>query len=62
MLIQTKLPLALQVIIGVIIGTLLGILFGTETYLWGALKNETLGQLGMLVICLLKNLATPLIF
>jgi Na+/H+-dicarboxylate symporter len=60
--IKTKLPLALQVVIGVIIGTLLGVLFGTEPYLWGTIKNETLGQLGMLVIRLLKTLATPLIF
>lgn len=57
-----KFPLSLQVVIGVCLGTLLGVLFGTEAYLWGALKNETLGQLGMLVIRLLKTLATPLIF
>lgn len=62
MLIKTNLPLSLQVIIGVALGTLLGVLFGTETYLWGLLKNETLGQFGMLVIRLLKTLATPLIF
>jgi Na+/H+-dicarboxylate symporter len=62
MLIKTKLPLAVQVIIGVSIGTLLGVLFGNQPYLWGMLKNETLGQLGMLVIRLLKTLATPLIF
>ncbi len=60
--IKTKFPLAVQVVIGVTIGTLLGVLFGTESYLWGMLKNETLGQLGMLVIRLLKTLATPLIF
>jgi Na+/H+-dicarboxylate symporter len=59
---KTKLPLSLQVVIGVLIGTLLGVLFGTEPYLWGLLKNETLGQLGMLVIRLLKALATPLVF
>jgi Na+/H+-dicarboxylate symporter len=58
----TKLPLSLQVVIGVAIGTVLGVLFGTEPYLWGLLKNETLGQLGMLVIRLLKTLATPLVF
>ncbi len=62
MLIKTKLPLSIQVIIGVCVGTLLGVLFGSEPYLWGWLKNETLGQLGMLVIRLLKTLATPLIF
>ena len=62
MLIRKKLPLSLQVVIGVSIGTFLGVVFGTESYLWGFLKNETLGQLGMLVIRLLKTLATPLIF
>lgn len=59
---NSKFPLSLQVVIGVCLGTLLGVFFGTESYLWGALKNETLGQLGMLVIRLLKTLATPLIF
>jgi Na+/H+-dicarboxylate symporter len=62
MLIKSKLPLSIQVLLGVATGALLGILFGTEPYLWGLLKNETLGQLGMLVIRLLKTLATPLIF
>ena len=62
MRIKPKVPLYFQVVIGVAIGALLGLLFGTETYLWGLLKNETLGQLGMLVIRLLKTLATPLIF
>ncbi|MDD5228780.1 MAG: dicarboxylate/amino acid:cation symporter [Methylococcales bacterium] len=62
MLIKTKLPLSVQVVIGVVVGTLLGVLFGSEPYLGGWLKNETLGQLGMLVIRLLKALATPLIF
>jgi hypothetical protein len=50
MLIKTKLPLSLQVVIGVSVGTFLGVLFGSEPYLWGFLKNETLEQLGMLVI------------
>lgn len=59
---NSKFPLSLQVVFGVCVGTLLGVIFGTESYLWGALKNETLGQLGMLVIRLLKTLATPLIF
>lgn len=62
MLTKTKLPLSLQVVIGVCVGTLLGVLFGTESYFFDLLKNETLGQLGMLVIRLLKTLATPLIF
>jgi Na+/H+-dicarboxylate symporter len=59
---KPKLPLYLQVVIGVVIGTVLGVAFGSEPYLWGLLKNETLGQLGMLVIRLLKTLATPLVF
>ncbi|CAG7857267.1 hypothetical protein MCAMS1_02034 [biofilm metagenome] len=62
MLLLKKTPLAAQVVIGVSIGTLLGVLFGTEAYLGGLLKNEILGQLGMLVIRLLKTLATPLVF
>jgi Na+/H+-dicarboxylate symporter len=57
-----KLPLGWQVVLGVAMGAALGVLFGDKPYLWGLLKNETLGQLGMLVIRLLKALATPLIF
>jgi Na+/H+-dicarboxylate symporter len=53
-------PLYLQVLIGVALGALLGVLFETRPYLLG-LKNEDLGQLGMLVIRLLKALAIPLI-
>jgi Na+/H+-dicarboxylate symporter len=60
--IAARFPLYLQVILAALLGTLCGVLFGTETYLFGALKNETLGQLGLLVIRLLKALATPLIF
>jgi Na+/H+-dicarboxylate symporter len=59
---KTKLPLSVQVIIGVTLGSCLGVAFDTQPYLGGLLKNETLGQLGMLVIRLLKTLATPLIF
>lgn len=62
MSVNSKLPLYFQVVIGVLIGTVLGVVFGTDPYFWGLLKNETLGQLGMLVIRLLKTLATPLIF
>ena len=62
MLTKINLPLSLQVVIGVLLGTVLGELFGTTPYLWGAISNETLGQLGLLVIRLLKTLATPLIF
>lgn len=53
-------PLYLQVLIAVGLGALLGSLFGTEPYLFG-LKNEHLGQIGLLVVHLLKALATPLI-
>ncbi len=62
MLIKSKLPLYFQVVIGAAIGTTLGVLFGQEPYLGGLLTNDILGQLGMLVIRLLKMLATPLIF
>ena len=62
MLTKTNFPLSLQVVIGVVLGTVLGELFGTAPYLWGVISNETLGQLGLLVIRLLKTLATPLIF
>src|SRR5512139_1397458 len=58
----SALPLYVQVIIGVMCGTLLGVLFGTENYGFNLLNNATLGQLGQLVIRLLKALATPLVF
>jgi len=58
----TALPLYLQVIIGVLLGSLLGVIGGTGSYCFGLLNNATLGQLGQLVIRLLKALATPLIF
>lgn len=45
---------------GVVLGALLGVAGGDEAYLWG-LGNDHLGQLGMLVIRLLKALAVPLI-
>jgi DAACS family dicarboxylate/amino acid:cation (Na+ or H+) symporter len=53
-------PLSVQVLIAVVLGTLLGVWGGTEPYLFG-LDNGDLGQLGMLVIRLLKALAVPLI-
>lgn len=53
-------PLYLQVLIGVGLGTLFGVAFGTDSYLFG-LRNEHLGQIGILVVRLLKALATPLI-
>ncbi|MBL1264147.1 dicarboxylate/amino acid:cation symporter [Methylomicrobium sp. RS1] len=56
------LPLYLQVVIGVAAGALLGVLFGTESYGFNLLSNAALGQLGQLVIRLLKALAAPLVF
>ncbi len=53
-------PLSARVLIAVILGTLLGIWGGTEPYLF-RLDNGDLGQLGLLVIRLLKALAVPLI-
>ncbi|HYE37678.1 dicarboxylate/amino acid:cation symporter [Methylocaldum sp.] len=50
----------MRVLIGVALGALLGVVGGDEPYLWG-LRNDHLGQLGMLVIRLLKALAVPLI-
>ena len=54
-------PLYLQVLIAVTCGVVLGATFGQEPYL-GGLRNEDLGQLGLLVVTLLKMLAIPLIF
>lgn len=54
------LPLGIRVLIGVAIGAGLGIAFGREPWL-GRYGNEDLGGLGLLVIRLLKALATPLI-
>lgn len=54
------LPLGVRVVIGVAIGAVLGVAFGREPWLW-RYSNEDLGALGLLVIRLLKALATPLI-
>jgi DAACS family dicarboxylate/amino acid:cation (Na+ or H+) symporter len=53
-------PLGVRVVIGVAIGAVLGMAFGREPWL-GRYGNEDLGALGLLVIRLLKALATPLI-
>lgn len=53
-------PLYLKVLIAVVLGAALGVTFGSDPYLFG-LRNEYLGQLGTLVVRLLKALATPLI-
>src|SRR5688572_33387122 len=54
------LPLYARVLIGVALGLALGMIFKTGPIMAG-LRNEDLGQLGMLVIRLLKALAVPLI-
>jgi DAACS family dicarboxylate/amino acid:cation (Na+ or H+) symporter len=53
-------PLSLRVVIAVALGVLFGVLGGSGPLLFG-LENSHLGQLGMLVIRLLKALAVPLI-
>ncbi len=53
-------PLYVQVLLGAAVGTALGLLFGERPYLLG-LSNQDLGQIGALVIRLLKSLAAPLI-
>lgn len=53
-------PLFLRVLIGALLGALFGMLFGSENILF-SLTNNDLGQLGLLVIRLLKALAVPLI-
>lgn len=58
---KRRLPLYIQVVGGVLIGVLLGSLFGTKPYL-GVIRNENLGQIGLLIVRMLKTLATPLIF
>ena len=54
------LPLGAQVVLGVAAGAVLGVAFGSRPWL-GRYGNEDLGALGLLVIRLLKALATPLI-
>ena len=54
------LPLGARVVIGVVLGAALGVAFGTRPW-WFGHGNEDLGALGLLVIRLLKALATPLI-
>jgi DAACS family dicarboxylate/amino acid:cation (Na+ or H+) symporter len=54
------LPLGAQVVLGVAVGAVLGVAFGSRPWL-GRYGNEDLGALGLLVIRLLKALATPLI-
>lgn len=56
-----RFPLYLRVIVGVIVGVALGAIFRDQPILFGV-GNADLGPLGMLVIRLLKALATPLVF
>lgn len=53
-------PLSLRVFAALIVGILLGIYGGAEPYFY-QLDNGDLGQIGMLIIRLLKALAIPLI-
>lgn len=57
---RKKLPLSAQVVIAVVLGTLLGALLGKQPVVFG-LGTEQLGELGLLVIRLLKALAVPLV-
>jgi Na+/H+-dicarboxylate symporter len=59
----TGIPLYLKVVIGILCGAAVGWHFKQEPF-WkgGSLTTDDLGQLGMLVIRLLKALATPLVF
>jgi DAACS family dicarboxylate/amino acid:cation (Na+ or H+) symporter len=54
-------PLYLRILVGVALGAGLGVAFDDRPILLG-LRNRHLGELGMLVIRLLKALAVPLIF
>lgn len=58
---MTKLPLYLRVLIGVALGTACGLIFGDGPIVFG-LTNKHLGDLGLLVIRLLRAMAIPLIF
>lgn len=55
-----KVPLFARVLAGVTVGAVLGVAFGKDPIVLGA-GNEQLGELGMLVIRLLKALAVPLV-
>ncbi len=55
-----RMPLWVKVLIGVVLGAGLGVVFGNRPYLFG-MGNADLGELGLLVIRLLKAMAIPLI-
>jgi Na+/H+-dicarboxylate symporter len=53
-------PLYIRVLIGVLLGVALGLSFGKQPIVLG-IENKDLGQIGLLVIKLLRALAAPLI-
>ncbi len=58
---RRSVPLYVRALIGVALGALLGMAFKQGPLPLLGVRNEDLGQLGMLVIRLLKALAIPLI-
>jgi DAACS family dicarboxylate/amino acid:cation (Na+ or H+) symporter len=56
-----RIPLYVRILIAVALGALLGVLFGERRIVFHV-TNRHLGELGLLVIRLLKALAVPLIF
>ena len=58
---MSRIPLYVRVLVGVFLGTLCGLAFGEGPILFG-LTNKHLGDLGLLVIRLLRAMAVPLIF
>ncbi len=60
-MLPVAMPLYLRILVGVALGAIFGVLFGDGTIVLG-LRNQHLGDLGLLVIRLLKALAVPLIF
>ena len=57
---KAGLPLYLRVLAGVVLGAVIGLAFGTKPIVYGV-GVEDLGQLGLVVIRLLKALAVPLV-
>lgn len=57
---EAKVPLYVKVLLGVLFGAGVGMIFGKEPLIF-ALTTADLGQLGLLVIRLLKALAVPLV-
>ena len=58
---RPRVPLYLQVVIAVVLGSTLGVIFKKDPFFFG-FGNDQLGELGLLVIRLLKALAVPLVF